>query len=207
MTTQEERLEALAGVCPWPPTRPDLPEDWHGWFGGHHESMLRRHVGPDTRLIVELGSWMGRSTRFLLEAAPNATVVAVDHWAGSAEHFADPELSAMVPRSYDQFVANLWGYRSRLVPLRASTLVGMAFVANLRLEPDLVYVDAAHDTASVIRDVGMADNLFPGAQIVGDDWNWGSVREGVEKYAGSRGYAIKLEGNAWSYHRGDMACR
>src|SRR5690606_40474206 len=48
--------------------------------------LLSRFLSPQSVLVVELGSWLGKSTRFLLRQAPHATVVAIDHWKGSAEH-------------------------------------------------------------------------------------------------------------------------
>ena len=59
-----------------------------------------------------------------------------------------------------------------------------AFKLELPNECTLVYVDAAHDTESVSKDIGnyigFAEN---GGVICGDDWTWKTVRGGVEDFA------------------------
>jgi len=46
-------------------------------------------MNSETRCVLELGSWLGKSTRFIVERAPNAYIFAVDLW--SNEHIrADP---------------------------------------------------------------------------------------------------------------------
>ncbi len=196
-------VERLREIFPWPEKRPHLEECWHGWFSQDHERLLSRYLSADTKLVVELGSWMGLSTRFLCVAAPNAAVVAIDHWAGSQEHFADPQLAALVPGSYDQFIANMWPLRDRVVPVRLTTKLGMQLVKSLELEPDLVYVDAAHDTNSVLEDLYGATIYFPGAKIVGDDWNWPTVRLAVQTFAYENVYDIENEGIAWALKRSE----
>ena len=74
-------LAQLRRRYPWPDTMPEVQPDDHGWFQDCNARLLRRFLGPRTRLIVELGSWLGKSARFMLAAAPRATVICIDHWA------------------------------------------------------------------------------------------------------------------------------
>lgn len=173
-------IEELRRRWPWPATKPDVKPNSSGWFHGDCQRLLEQRIGPDTRVIIELGSWLGMSTRFFLQQAPSATVVAIDHWEGSREHQSS-EFAEMLPVLYDTFLVNLWGYRDRLIPLRADTVRGIDIVAGLGIAPDLVYVDASHEVADVERDIRRVRQAFPGALIVGDDWTWPSVREGVTR--------------------------
>jgi predicted O-methyltransferase YrrM len=154
-------------------------------------------IPKSARLVVEVGSWLGRSTRFLADLIPQAHIVAIDHWQGSPEHLRDPELAAFLPRLYETFLAESWDYRERIIPVRAPSTDGLRLVADAGLKPDLVYLDADHSAESVRADLTAILDLFPGVRIVGDDWDWASVREGVDSVAGERGILVQVYNTAW----------
>jgi hypothetical protein len=60
------------------------------------------------------------------------------------------------------------------------TLHGMLHVYNTGVQPDLIYIDAAHDFNSVLLDISFATHLFPGATLCGDDADWTEVIKAVE---------------------------
>jgi predicted O-methyltransferase YrrM len=188
----------LAARFPWPNEKPAVPAaPQRDWLFPATRNFLTCSVSAETRLIVELGSWTGRSTRFLADLAPHAAVVAVDHWEGSVEHTQDPELAAMLPRLFETFLAECWSYRDRIIPLRASSVDGLRQVAEAGLSPNLVYIDADHRFESVMADLGTALDLFPDAAIVGDDWDWEGVRTAVETTARQRNLRFEAEGSGW----------
>ena len=94
MTTTAPENERGAGFPPfagdprtgWPVAhgglarRPATGRRPDGWFTPHNKQVLRTLLSADTRCVVELGSYLGLSTRFILEHAPNALVYAVDLW-------------------------------------------------------------------------------------------------------------------------------
>lgn len=174
-------LETLRNLYPWPDTIPDVPDRLTGWFAGDNQNVLRQNLGPDTKLVVELGSWQGMSAQFLAKHAMSATVVCIDHWEGSQEHHTYAPWAVELPTLYGTFLRNLWPFKDRLIPLKATTTDGLNKIAECGLSPDLIYIDAAHDTESVFSDVSLALRLFPRATLVGDDWSWDSVRIGVER--------------------------
>src|SRR4051794_24358739 len=72
----------------WPATKPDaraMEAGPPGWLEDGPREMLAASLGEATRVVVELGSWLGLSTRFIADRAPKACVIAVDHWEGSPE--------------------------------------------------------------------------------------------------------------------------
>jgi predicted O-methyltransferase YrrM len=158
---------------------------------------LRNSVPQTARLIVELGSWTGRSTRLLAELAPGATIVAIDHWKGSPEHSDDPELREALPRLYETFLAECWANRERIIPVRMGSVPGLRAVAQAGLAPDAIYIDADHSYGSVVADLTAALDLFPNAVIVGDDWDWEDVRRAVEAVLAPRGVRCEVLGTAW----------
>ena len=167
-------------LYPWPERKPEVPSNWHGWFSEPNQTMLRGLLSESTRVIVELGAWCGVSTKFLLDQAPNATVISIDHWLGSKEHQKE-EFSQILPNLYETFLVNLWDDRKRLIPLRANTVEGLENLHQWRICVDLTYIDASHEYEEVFCDIKTAIDLFPNSTICGDDWSWGDVRRAVEE--------------------------
>lgn len=199
--TPTDKHPALANFAmryAWPCERPEVgafpQRDW--LFPGTQE-LLKRSVSPATRLVVEVGSWLGRSTRFLANLAPGATVIAIDHWQGSPEHKEDPELSPLLPRLYETFLAECWGYRDQIIPVKADSVEGLRQVAEAGLQPDVVYLDGDHSFESVLGDLTTTLDLFPRAMIVGDDWDWEGVRRAVQRVAQERGIQYEALGSGW----------
>lgn len=173
----------------WPNQKPDVPENHRGFWvdnAGYNGPIIKERLGPSATIAVELGSWLGCSTKFILDKAPNATVIAIDHWEGSAEHHRSKWARHFLPTLYETFLVNMWNYRNRLIPMRTTTIDGLNELADNNISPDLIYVDASHEYDDVIADVKLCIERFPNAQIVGDDWNWWrvnkAVKECVEKY-------------------------
>lgn len=199
----EQAWETLRLAYPWPGERPNVPVSDQGWFGAGNARLLAQ-VTADVKpsRILELGSWTGVSTRFLCNAAPEAQVVAVDHWEGSVEHHEDPTYSAMLPTLYETFLTSCWEFRDRLVPIRLDTISGINFLRDIGWVPDIAYVDASHDTESVYADISSLLDLFPRCKVVGDDWNWETVRAAVRRVVTARDYmSIEVDDNAWRLHR------
>jgi len=185
----------------WPETKPDVKESKHGWLADGTARMLRSVLNDKVKSVLELGSWVGKSTRFILHNAPNCVVYSVDHWKGSEEQqeSAKPEVKALLPVLYETFLVNLWKQRRRVVPIRASTIEGMEQIFACRINPDVIYVDAAHDYENVKADIECARRLFDKAVIVGDDYAHPEVRRAVDEYAAANGLKVKSDGYGWKY--------
>lgn len=168
----------------WPDNKPDLAFDNHGWFAKRTRQALTcaLYMNRDTPYILELGSYLGLSTRYILNMHP-ATVVAVDLWPSEDERFekdaALNQHSEEKPDLYQAFLSNCWGYRDRLFPMRGDTITEMTKIARMGLDIGVVYVDAGHDYNSAYHDIVTALRLFPDATIVGDDF--GKANAGVKK--------------------------
>jgi len=183
-------------TTPWPSSRPDVPTvTTPHWFGEGHERCFRKLIPQKMQLYVELGSWLGNSAGFVLRNWPQADVIAVDHFKGSAEH-QGPEY-AFLPQLYEHFCQNLWEYRNRLHVLRMDTATALFALRSAQIRPDVLFIDAAHDTFSVFEDVFASVLFFPDSFIFGDDWLWDTVREGVQRVVKRLPLEAHSEGNVW----------
>src|SRR5262245_20931507 len=140
-----DRLSELRSRYPWPDTAPGVNPDWGpAWFSADersgHAATLSRFVCPGASLILELGSFVGRSTAWFLRTCPGAHVIAIDTWNGSPEHHVDPGSRSLLPVLYQTFQKNLWEHRHRLTAVRETTRDGMRVVHEHGIAPDLVYV-------------------------------------------------------------------
>lgn len=206
--SQKLAIQAARQAYLWPQHRPSVAEDHHGWFSKNgHIAFLRQFVGPKIQVVIELGSWLGKSTQWFFRHCPNAMVFAVDHWRGSAENHRDDETARKLPTLFETFCVNMWPDRHRVVPVKESTLEGMDALKRFGVSADLIYVDAAHDQDSVFSDVVTAWRLWPGALLCGDDWVHDPVRKGVEQaraqvhQESDRRYGIITGGRCWAWQR------
>jgi len=192
-------LSDLVTANPWPAVKPALDFDDQGWLADEHKVFVKPYLSPDAKVILELGSWLGKSTRLWLRLAPNATLICVDTWRGSTDMIgnvdAEPRLAAGL--MYEQFLANQWDERHRVIPIKTDSQIGMEQVAAAGVVPDFIYFDTEHTTTHVRAELETALRLFPTSQFYGDDWGWPSVQKAVTEFAAERGYVAKGLGNAW----------
>lgn len=197
--------ESLRSEYPWPPERPAVTGPYvdriHGWLAQGTKAMICSHL-PSSGVVVELGTWMGKSAKYMLDTSPAIRLVCIDHWLGSPDINQTRAHREMLPHIFDLCRHHLWPYRDRTVLLRMKMTDGMREVHGAGLQPILVYVDGAHDAKSVEDDICVAATLFPAAVIVGDDWERHSVREGISQAANKLlPERISWNGKAWAMER------
>jgi hypothetical protein len=193
-------MQRLIEKFPWPAERPDcgaIPEAVRGWLEDGPRQMLAGELSPETHLVIEIGSWLGMSARYIADLAPNALVIAIDHWKGSPEHQQKPEWRAMLPRLYEAFLAECWDYRHRMIPVRLSSLAGLQAVADAGAEPDVIYIDGEHSYEAVTAEVELALVLFPRAVLMGDDYSWPGIAAAVQDAARRHRLGVETVGSRW----------
>jgi len=157
---------------------------------------LLRHSVPHTaRSIVVLGAGAGRSTKFLADFAPQATLVAIDHRHGKPEQLADSP--PPIDRLHETLLAECWDLRERVIPLRMKSQAALRLLANERLEPDAIFVDGDRGPDEIIADVRTALDLFPKALVIGGNWRHEAVARGVEQTVRERGLQVDVLETAW----------
>jgi len=180
-------LPLLKARHPWPDVCPEVPEKRvanggiFGWFHGENRRVLKTLLErPATENVLELGALLGLSTSFLAQWAPTATIVTIDHWRGSREHQKSEPLADVLDTLFETFCVHMWRYRENVIPVRDDTLHGMVELYTTGFAPDVVYVDASHETGPVYADTMLAITLWPNAHIVGDDGKWTTVQAALK---------------------------
>jgi len=176
----------------------DLPFDPHGWFS-NSEELARQITSLRPKVIIEIGAWLGSSTRFMADLLPKGgKLYAIDTWKGSVNepiHLQDPRM----PYLYQLFLSNVKhaGLTEKIIPVRMESIEASH---ALSIQADLIYIDASHDTASVLADIlAWYPHLNEGGILCGDDWTWDSVRTAVKQGAAQLEKKIHTYGNFWRY--------
>ena len=120
---------------------------------------------------LELGSWEGLSSLFILDSLPNSKLYCVDTWAGADEHQSFPGLSQVKSR----FMHNLAPYVANLscIPIHMST--DDFFMSNIS-KPysfDFCYIDASHSYDQSLKDLFNCISVVKRFSfVIFDDYLW-----------------------------------
>lgn len=141
-------------------------------------------------IIVEIGSFLGRSTRALADNT-NGVVFALDSWIGPVGANTKPlapelnVLSASGEYTEEekkhfsaQFISNLLDHitAGKVVPVKCEH----ENAGQIDLRPDMVFIDGDHSYSAVRRDIKIWWNkLQPGGLICGHDASQSQVRKAV----------------------------
>ena len=178
------------------------------WFSQHiplWQALLERFRGRPRLRFLEIGSFEGRASVWLLEnilTHPTSRLLCLDTFAGS--------LGLDTSSLYARFLANVAPYRDRVRVLRGASQV---LLRDRRLRPaslHLAYVDGSHRARDVLADAVLTFPLLkPGGLLIFDDYAWQDAPEETNRprlaidaflavYQGSyrllhQGYQVALE--------------
>lgn len=184
-----------------------LPFNNHGWYGNGRfiEKLMKLNK---IHTVIEIGSWLGCSTRHIASLLQqHGKLYAVDTWQGSIEHLFTKELAVMLPTLYQQFLSNMIHARLTdiVIPVRMFSVQAAPILAQKLTKVDMVYLDGAHDTESVLADLNaywpfVADN---NGIMCGDDWKWETTALAISKFALLHGLTIYHGDNFWFFKKED----
>lgn len=128
---------------------------------------------------LEIGSFEGLSSCFLLRQLPEARLTCVDTWAGSDEH-AGLDLIASTEAAFDRHVAP---WRDRVTKHKGTSFAYLAGL-NPAEKFDFIYVDGSHHADDVMVDALRAfEHLNVGGVMVFDDYLWKYYQRNAENPA------------------------
>lgn len=168
-------------------------KDVPGWMSIKELHWLSAQASK-AKTIVEVGSWMGRSTTALADGTAGK-VYAVDTWRGtSPEH--DEIMKELSPENlFKAFIHHTQGVEN-ITPLRMSSLEAAALDFG---EVDMIFLDGAHDYASVKAEIqAWLPRLKDGGVICGHDYEFAS---GVKSAVGELlpGHTVAYGTDIWAY--------
>jgi len=143
---------------------------------------------------LEIGSWEGLSSYFLLYSLPNASLTSVDTWEGSDEHKDETCASKGELSSIESlFDENLSVYKDRLIKYKGTSF--SFFNDNpLRNQFDLIYVDGSHHCDDVVIDaIKSFEILKVGGIMIFDDYFWRYYSRAIDNPAAAINVFLRLK--------------
>lgn len=148
------------------------------------------------KVIIEVGSWMGRSSRAIGDnLGEDCILYCVDHWQGSLSEKFDPNSSHGKAfymdgdYAYYTFLNNNRDLieKGKIIPIRMHNKSAATYFKENKIKADMVFIDAGHAYEEIKEDI---KNWLPlvkeGGTICGHDfypdgWTWGGVKKAVEE--------------------------
>lgn len=171
-----------------------------GWMSAGELRWLAERARV-SHLVVEVGSWKGRSTRALGENCPRGTVFAVDTWYGQVDpttHVNRELLARGRAAIFAEFLVNVGDLITvgRVIPVEARSVPAAA--AFMRTHGpgafDFVFLDGEHGYEGVRDDIAAYLPLVrPGGIISGHDF----PKPGVHRAVLERFGQVATEGSIW----------
>lgn len=174
--------------------------DLQGW-GGHEEYFKQRILETKPELIIEVGSWKGKSACKMADLCSSNSfdveIVCIDTWLGSQEmwenhndkkRYGSLDLKNGYPQLYYQFLSNvvLTGNSDRITPFPQTSVNAARLLKKNDIQADLIYIDASHEYEDVVLDLDAYwDLLKPGGVMFGDDYceYWSGVIKAVDEFS------------------------
>jgi hypothetical protein len=136
------------------------PNPIDGWFLEEEGAWYQEMVASRSEgLVVEIGSWKGRSTSFLAPvlAGRPARLVCVDHYSGSSDQWDLEYRRALEEEALrghpvkSQFEKNMESLGIKYRLLNCSSNLAVTQIPDC--SADVIFIDASHDRQSVLDDL------------------------------------------------------
>jgi predicted O-methyltransferase YrrM len=139
-------------------------------------------------LIVEVGSYHGRSTRALGDHT-QGIVIAVDTWTGPI----GANERDVLPSFYETFKTNLSDLIEIGIVLPVLPVESLKYIAD---SPDLVFIDADHTYEGVSKDIKFwLPKIKKGGMISGHDFFYPDVAQAVQELVPN--FQLAPQTNIW----------
>lgn len=184
--------------------------DMQGWASDHPIlPWAVETIRP--KLIIEVGSWKGRSAINMAKKAMalgiGCEILCIDTWLGSPEHWYQDQWRDSLrlrngrPDLYNTFLNNVISNNCQkyITPFPITSEAAYFVLEKLNITSDLIYIDAGHEYESVARDIRMYWSLLSdsGLMILDDYIGYPGVTRAVNEFAIEVGlYPIGEDGKA-----------
>jgi hypothetical protein len=156
-----------------------------GWMTTE-ELMWLALQAHDHKVIVEVGSWKGRSTK-VLSYYTKGIVYSIDSWEGPSNiaEFQDSYREVINNGSdfvYQQFCSNMEKEikSNKVRPIKTYSDVALGILKGLNIIPDMIFIDADHSYEPFKKDlIGYARILGDGGLLCGHDYCYIGVQQAL----------------------------
>lgn len=150
--------------------------DWHSHNIPVWEQILDKYKGQPDVHALEIGSFEGRSTVWLLENVlthETARIDCIDTFEGSVEH---ERMGLNLDNLLGRFLSNTKPYAKkigRFIGRSQDVLRSRDFVPWEVYSYDFIYIDGSHKAADVLEDAVLSFRLLKiGGLMIFDDYAW-----------------------------------
>ena len=157
----------------------------HGWMSENELRFLAEHASK-SKLILEVGSYRGRSTRAMADNT-KGTIYAIDPWNGKYGKENDRDLARQSyqidgHRIYEDFKHNLIDHINAGRVIVTPTSFEKFWITR---RPDMIFIDACHEYDTVKADIHHALKMTP-KFLCGHDYSdhWLGVKKAVDEVFG-----------------------
>lgn len=164
------------------------------WFSGNVPTWRQIIDKNKPRKILEIGSFEGRSTVWIIENCTVAVdgdieITCIDTWDGGIEHQKGGQIETSMPdveRRFNSNVAIAQGKVAHKAEIHRLKMYSNLALAKLIAEGkteyfDLVYVDGSHQAPDVLIDAVMSFQVLKvGGIMIFDDYLWSMDRPGTQ---------------------------
>lgn len=173
-------------------------EDWFSEASQSVIAELARSVHDVPGMMLEIGSWTGRSTCALAKAIHPRTLHAVDTWAGSPGEIT----SQLAPQRdvFAQWKRNIDAFTDGNVI--AHRMDWREFVPTITEPLAFVFIDAEHTEIEVADNIAaVLPLLSPGGIICGDDVLHPPVRQGIVRHLRPVDVHARVGASVWWWQK------
>ncbi len=181
-----------------------LSNDWFTDNAAQWLSVFEQYQLPSKKAlsVLEIGSWQGLSSYFVLHHLDTATITCVDTWQGADEHKSGAAASydilnnveAIFDQNLQKFLPRLKKYKGMSYNYFAENASGEQF--------DLIYVDGSHHCDDVVIDaIACFQRLKVGGLMIFDDYFWKYYRRAIDNPAAAVNTFLHLKKNRYKIVR------
>lgn len=140
-----------------------------GWFGLDnckiYDYLIKNTITGGS--FLELGAWLGRSSAYLIDNAPNLNITIIDSWEGSDSELDTNHKLVKTADIFSMFKKNMGDRKFNFFKGRAENLVDKFEDESF----DTIFIDMDHSYDSVKRDIQLwLNKVKKGGILAGDDY-------------------------------------
>jgi predicted O-methyltransferase YrrM len=173
------------------------------WYSGNYLYWLLtfknfNYYNKEGLQILEIGSWEGLTSFFILHKLKNANLTCVDTWGGSDEQNASSiETMDVLVKTESNFDNNLNKFGDRLKKIKLDSFSYFNLYRQ-KNHYDLIFVDGSHHCDDVIIDgIKAFEQLKIGGLLIFDDYFWRFYKNDFDNPASAINNLLNSKSNSF----------